>query len=80
VVVRDDGSGKRLVAYLIAQNPALPLPASQIRSRLAGRLPEYMVPSAYVWLDRFPLTPNTKIDKRALPAPDQGLSWTAFSS
>jgi len=71
--MRDDGAGKRLVAYLVAADGASPAPASGIRSRISHRLPEYMVPSAFVWMERFPLTPNSKIDKRALPAPDQGM-------
>ena len=69
VIAREEVPGdKRLVAYLIAtQGPA---PAtSELRSFLQEQLPEYMLPSAFVFLDAFPQTPNGKVDRRALPAP-----------
>jgi amino acid adenylation domain-containing protein len=71
VTVRADQSGdRRLVAYLI--NPQhKPANVKEIRHYLKKKLPEYMVPSAFVFLDKFPLTPNGKIDRKALPAPDQ---------
>ncbi|KGT96203.1 non-ribosomal peptide synthetase, partial [Dickeya fangzhongdai] len=58
----------RLVAYYTVSNEALTVEA--LKQELAQRLPGYMVPSAYVPLDRIPLTQNGKVDRRALPAPD----------
>src|SRR5919199_263585 len=70
VVVREDVPGnKRLVAYLVVNQATAPT-MPQLQQFLKQKLPEYMVPSAYVLLDALPLTPNGKIDRRALPAPD----------
>jgi len=69
VAARDDGSGeKALVAYLAAADGGLP-PVGELRTALAEALPEYMVPTAFVEVESFPLTPNGKVDRKALPDP-----------
>lgn len=59
---------QRLVAYVVPRNGRL-LSAADLRSHLLQSLPEYMVPGAFVMVDHFPLTPNGKVDRGALPAP-----------
>ena len=69
VVAREDCTGnKRLVAYIVSQSETLPS-SGDWRAFLKQQLPDYMVPSAFVVLESFPLTPNGKVDRRALPEP-----------
>lgn len=85
VVAQEQEFGdKRLVAYMVCGQQLAPT-FSDLRDFLQERLPDYMVPSAFVLLDAFPLTPNGKIDRRALPAPEEsqlpsGQEWVAPES
>ena len=64
---------KRLVAYVVP-NQGEALTVDDLRGFLRQELPEYMVPSVFVLVERLPLTPNGKVDRNALPAPDQSYS------
>jgi amino acid adenylation domain-containing protein len=69
VIAREDTPGdKRLVAYI--QSTKAEITPGELIQHLHGKLPDYMIPSNYVFLETFPLTPNGKIDRRALPAPE----------
>ena len=68
VIVREDKpNDKRLVAYVVPENKA---ENTDLKELLKSVLPDYMVPSAMVWLDKIPLTANGKVDRKALPVPE----------
>jgi amino acid adenylation domain-containing protein len=72
VVAREDGArDKRLVAYLVPSAQQERPTSRSLRHHLQALLPEYMIPAAFVWLDEMPLTAHGKIDRAALPAPEQ---------
>ncbi|MGB7440889.1 MAG: amino acid adenylation domain-containing protein [Coleofasciculaceae cyanobacterium] len=74
VVVQEDvPNRKQLVAYLVTHQEQ-ELTTSELRRFLQERLPDYMVPSLFMMLDAMPTTPNGKVDRRALPAPDRNRS------
>ena len=78
VITSEDASGdKQLIAYIVSdaeENPSI----SNLRQFLKEKLPKYMVPATFMYLNAFPLTPNGKIDRRALPVPD--LNKTAMDN
>jgi amino acid adenylation domain-containing protein len=61
---------ERLVAYFVLNGGAPKPAAAELRDFLLAKLPDYMIPAAFIAMEAFPLTPNGKIDRRALPAPD----------
>ncbi len=70
VVARESPSGEqRLVAYVVPSSPYAPT-VTDMRRSLAKILPDYMVPTAFIILEAFPRTPTGKVDRRALPVPD----------
>ncbi len=71
VVAREDIPGnKRLVAYLVATTPHAQPAIEELRAFLKQRLPEYMLPTVFIFMEAFPLSPNGKVNRTALPAPD----------
>jgi amino acid adenylation domain-containing protein/non-ribosomal peptide synthase protein (TIGR01720 family) len=79
VVVREDHPGeKRLVGYYVAG--AAVVEPEALRGYLRSKLPEYMVPGAWVGLEALPLTPNGKVDRKGLPAPERGGAEGAYEA
>jgi len=74
----EPSGGNRLSAYLVSKNGSTPS-APQLREFLRDRLPEYMIPSDYTVLEVMPLTSNGKMDRKALPIPDQPISSRELS-
>jgi amino acid adenylation domain-containing protein len=71
VMVREDEPGNKCLVAYVAPRQQQVLTVSELRSFLKAKLPEHMMPSAFVFLDALPLTPNGKVDRRALPVPDR---------
>ena len=70
VIAQEDGSGeKRLIGYVVPAGEP-PVTAAELHIFLSARLPHYMIPSIFVTLEAMPLTPNGKLNRRELPAPD----------
>ncbi len=73
-VVRGGPADPRLVAYVVGESAE----SAQLRDALRARLPEYMVPATVVVLEALPLSPNGKVDRKALPAPDLGAERASY--
>ena len=80
VVVKDDSANESLIAYVVPRKHPPVADRRALRRYLRAKLPEYMVPSAFVKLDALPLTRNGKIDRGALPRPDSNLVDARFEA
>jgi len=77
VVANADSPGQTTLVAYVVPDTGLPLKTEELRSFVKEKLPDYMVPAFFVLLERIPLTQNGKIDKRALPLPEQALADSA---
>ncbi|HEV3073508.1 MAG TPA: non-ribosomal peptide synthase/polyketide synthase, partial [Thermoanaerobaculia bacterium] len=75
VVAQGEDADRRLVAYLVTRGGAVAPEIPELRDFLRLRLPDYMVPADYLVLDRLPLSPSGKLDRRALPLPARPQPW-----
>ncbi|WDY56394.1 non-ribosomal peptide synthetase [Pseudomonas sp. PSKL.D1] len=82
VVAQRDAQGQHLVGYVADPRQPADLLAwqAQLKAELANRLPAYMVPAQLVWLAAMPLSPNGKLDRKALPAPDMAQAQREFQA
>ena len=64
---QDNNNDEKLIAYIVSSSE---LSQTELRKFLQDKLPAYMIPSSYIMLEEFPLTPNRKVDIKALPLPD----------
>jgi amino acid adenylation domain-containing protein len=71
IAIEDAPGEKRLIAYVVGARRQLSIVSDELRAYLKERLPEYMLPLAFIQMDALPLSPNGKVDRRALPAPEQ---------
>ena len=67
----NNNDDERLIAYVV---PSSDVSQAELRQFLQGKLPGYMIPSSYMMLEEFPLTPNRKVDRKALPNPEKIIS------
>jgi amino acid adenylation domain-containing protein len=75
VVAREDRPGDKLLVGYVVPNPGATIDVEALRQGLQGQLPAYMLPSAVCVLDALPMTPNNKVDRKALPPPQQTDSY-----